>query len=154
MFPSRSRGRRASSSRSAPSTTSRSARSSNSPTPSSLSASPTCRFPSTKATRHPVEVRPVSRRRAARRTAGHHRPHIDAAIDERRLQFAEVAAPLEAGVQQFWFTWLTTSDSGIDMADEAASAARRAMRPRVRRYPVRDVPAGHVWSLRGHPHGR
>lgn len=54
-------------------------------------------------------------------------PELEEIIDQLRPQFAELVAPLELAAQTFGFTYRTTSDDVINMADETASAAWRAV---------------------------
>lgn len=54
-------------------------------------------------------------------------PELEGIIDQLRPQFAELVAPLELAAREFGFTYGTTSDDVINMADEAASDAWRAV---------------------------
>lgn len=55
-------------------------------------------------------------------------PHLDGIIEQLQPRFDELAAGLIEGTQVYGFTSDTTSDEVIDRADDAASAAWRAMR--------------------------
>ncbi|MFC5791980.1 hypothetical protein EDM22_12320 [Agromyces tardus] len=53
-------------------------------------------------------------------------PELDSIVEQLQPTFAELSKPLEVAARDFGFTWQTTSDQVIDMANEKASAAWRA----------------------------